>query len=381
MHGTLTGRKSPLEALEYFKAAFPKSQYPDVRLEFKTRLNILGQGEGRIPDVKDDRVRVFNGTWSQKRMLEWLYGLDAYVFPTKGEGFGMPPREALATGLPTMFTNCSGLKDMANGRYDFPIPVNRLEDCPLGGTWAVPDRDFCIETMRWMYNNRESAYDKGYRGGVWYGKKWGREALALQLLQVIESVDPATANGFTGEVRRFAPETPEQHTEFYDRIERAAGKAGTLLDFGFGDGMLCTYMVQKGHKVIVVAESDDIDRVKNIVQDKLPGAPVQIIPFDLSVQNAAYLLERLTESIKCCVSQGFLQLSTDSDIRGCIDLMLMISRRCIFSIPSDNYPGQYPMGGHVHSMENVSDFMRGIPSEYRGYGQDNRYIYVDITRR
>jgi len=380
MHGTLTGRKSPLEALDCFLKAFPRDKYPDVRLEFKTRLNILGQGEGRIPAMKDDRVSVFNGTWSIQQMYDWLCRSDAYLFPTKGEGYGMPPREAMATGLPTLFTNCSGLKELANTKYNYPIPVKRYEDCPLGGEWAIPDMDYCIETMRWMYHNRDAAYKKGAAGAVWLQRAWGRIAIANQLKDVIDSVEPDSAGHFSGVPERTIIESRLQHKTFYTHIKKQFVRKSALLDFGVGDGMLAETLVDMGYKVYAVAEIDDVDRVSKTLESRLPRGSVKVIPFDLGKQGVLDLKAALDKVAPvCCISQGVMQLSSDVDIIKLVDIQLGLAGRCIFSVPSDNYPGKYTMGGRVFSTENIYDLLRGYNATFSAYGVDNQYIYADVT--
>ena len=100
--GTLTGRKAPLETLVAFQKAFPKANYPNVHFEFKTRLGYFGWAENMLPDIDDSRVKIISENWYTEQMISWLHHADAMVFASKGEGFGMPPREAIATGLPTI---------------------------------------------------------------------------------------------------------------------------------------------------------------------------------------------------------------------------------------------------------------------------------------
>lgn len=48
---------------------------------------------------------------TEAEMMDLFGQVDAFVFPTRGEGFGLPPREAAATGLPVIVTNWSGTAD------------------------------------------------------------------------------------------------------------------------------------------------------------------------------------------------------------------------------------------------------------------------------
>ena len=44
----------------------------------------------------------------------YIKSFDCLVLPTRGEGFGLPPLEAMAVGVPVIVTNYSGCKDYAN---------------------------------------------------------------------------------------------------------------------------------------------------------------------------------------------------------------------------------------------------------------------------
>lgn len=61
-----------------------------------------------------DRIRFLGGV---RDVLPLLQAADAYVMPSIYEGFGIAAIEALATGLPALFSDVAGLRDF---RTDFP---------------------------------------------------------------------------------------------------------------------------------------------------------------------------------------------------------------------------------------------------------------------
>jgi glycosyltransferase involved in cell wall biosynthesis len=114
------------------------------------------------------------GNVSAEEMIRLYRSADAFLFPSKGEGWGLPLLEALACGVPCLATNYSGqseyLKDV-EGLYlslDFtlspmncPDTKNRLPRPENDwGLWAVADQDDfamklrqCVEQKtRWKAN-------------------------------------------------------------------------------------------------------------------------------------------------------------------------------------------------------------------------------------
>lgn len=79
------------------------------------------------------------------------------VYPTSGEGFGMIPFEAIATGLPTICTDLTGCADFA--KMSIPLPATWGEadfNSHLYGSdtgnWAVPSYDDLIDLMTHVVN-------------------------------------------------------------------------------------------------------------------------------------------------------------------------------------------------------------------------------------
>ncbi len=183
---TLTGRKSPIEMIDVFQRAFPKEQ--DVEFVLKTRLDLLGSKTPSLPEITDERIRIASATWPRDKIHKLLDASDCMLFLSKGEGFGMTPREAMATGLPVVLADNSGMSDVCNSKYNWPVPTSHLEASPLGGEWAVPDWDYAVDVLRDIYKHRKRAYDKAYRGAKWFNDKHGPDAAAGKFVETLYSL-------------------------------------------------------------------------------------------------------------------------------------------------------------------------------------------------
>lgn len=165
----------------FYKAFDFKNQ--DVRLLMKCR-----PGSLRGLDFSystDMRMTI----WKEdvEHMSDVFAQADACINPNRCEGYGMFPREAAASGLPTVVTNWSGTADDCE---QWAIPLNKyqmveshMENC--GGKWAEPDEDEVVEVMRWLYFNQDEAKRRALASAKWMRENQTYDLAANKLLTVV----------------------------------------------------------------------------------------------------------------------------------------------------------------------------------------------------
>ena len=194
--GGLTYRKNPLTAVRAFLAAFPNNL--DVRLLIKTRAgNVKGGFQDWIQRIPhDDRIEIIAENSTPERMVQYFLDADAFIWPSRGEGFGLPPLHALATGMPVILSDNSGMSQYCDERYNYPIPCRevRVPDQAHGGypddwgdcgNWWEPDFDAIVETMRGVYGNRSESVAKGKCAAEWVRDNWTVTHCCQKILEVI----------------------------------------------------------------------------------------------------------------------------------------------------------------------------------------------------
>lgn len=58
-------------------------------------------------------------------MRGFYQSLDAFVFCSMSEGFGLPPLEAMACGVPVVSTDCGGVREFMDGQNGVLVPVGQ----------------------------------------------------------------------------------------------------------------------------------------------------------------------------------------------------------------------------------------------------------------
>ena len=147
--------------------------------------------------ARPDSIKDLDLTNSDRRVSVWredvksmsqVYShIDCFVFPSRGEGWGMPPREAAMMGLPVIATRYSGLEV---GLDNWAIPVNNYTMkpamLPIDGDWAWPDADEVAERMKWCYENQSESRRFGLQAAQWLRENQTWDHAAKQLLDLFD---------------------------------------------------------------------------------------------------------------------------------------------------------------------------------------------------
>ncbi len=145
--GTGDYRKGWDVAYKAFRLAFGSRE--DVRLVLHFRQSLPGH-----PKFTDTNVETRIGIVTQQEKLGLLGDADCFVYPSRGEGWGLPPREAAATGLPVIATFFGGLAEDI-GLWGIPLNITGMSQAKYGefengeaGKWAEPSVNHLSTLMK-----------------------------------------------------------------------------------------------------------------------------------------------------------------------------------------------------------------------------------------
>lgn len=145
-------RKAGWDTVRLFRRAFPGNE--DVSLTMK----ILDSGWNGIPKL--GRVTYINEKYSFDEQVNLFMDHHVYVYPSRGEGFGLTPLQAIATGMPTI--TVPAWAPYANFLDPMLSVSAELKASPFqkvhpGKIWR-PDFDEVVDRMRYAYNNYEQVH-------------------------------------------------------------------------------------------------------------------------------------------------------------------------------------------------------------------------------
>jgi len=189
--GRLSVRKGTDLLIKAFKEEFKTEQ--DVALILKSSDAFIPFGE---IIQNDERIIIIGEVYSHQQKLDLLKKMDCFVFPSRGEGFGLPPLEAMATGLPCIMTNWSGLKDFGDKKDTLLLDYKLVdaenftkdiykEDC---GQWAEPDFEDLKRKMRWAYEHRSKLKEMGRQASKRIHKEWTWEKVTNDFIEILNKI-------------------------------------------------------------------------------------------------------------------------------------------------------------------------------------------------
>ncbi len=169
---------------------------PDSKQEVERRVNRFLQEELGLRRDEVAPIIVLGEQVPEEDMPRLFAAADAYVAPSRGEGWGRPQMAAMACGLPVIATRWSGNLEFMNDENAYLIDIEGLveiderAEIPFyrGQRWAQPSVEHLTELMRHVYDHPDAARAKGRRARRDMVEKWTWDHAARLALQRLEAI-------------------------------------------------------------------------------------------------------------------------------------------------------------------------------------------------
>lgn len=132
-----------------------------------------------------------------------------YLQPSRGEGFGLQPLQAIAQGLPTILTDAHGHAGFSHLGYGLSTTPSEADYFIYGdaGEWWEPSLDDLCEWMKWCYENYDQAKAEAAKSAATVAREWTWANTAQQFCDILDvpMSQPFTDSGWHKPERRLYP--------------------------------------------------------------------------------------------------------------------------------------------------------------------------------
>lgn len=124
--------------------------------------------ERRVHELESTNVDIIYGDLPHHEYIQFFKTLDCYVLLSKGEGFSITPREALALGKPTIISNNTAHKTICDAGFVYAVPSNIAQRASWGAGYEFNcDIKDVRQALREVYTNYQTYVQKAQQGREW----------------------------------------------------------------------------------------------------------------------------------------------------------------------------------------------------------------------
>lgn len=173
-------------AIQAFYDAFHKT---GEKVELYVKSTLEGK-DGKITPLTKFNALVDTRDFTREELRELYWSAQVFLYPSRGEGAGLPLLEAMSTGLPVIAPNYSGMRDYMLPDHSYPVKWS-LVDCEYGVETRVceADLDDLTEVVRKVYDHLPDALEKGRKAAVYVRACHDKGLMGLRLLRILEAIE------------------------------------------------------------------------------------------------------------------------------------------------------------------------------------------------
>lgn len=182
-------RKGATETIRAFHLAFPDPKKSGVSLTMKHP-----PSNNKIPWFRG--VHYLGENYPIDKLVGLFHQHHAYVYPSYGEGFGLTPLQAMATGMPTItlpvWAPYSDFLDpaLSIGSKMCKSPWPKIHP----GMMFKPKLDDLVDSMRYVYSNYSTAQDFAHSQVSGITEKYDWNALTKKMFEDLEKRMSSSGN-------------------------------------------------------------------------------------------------------------------------------------------------------------------------------------------
>ena len=156
---------------DYYRLILKSNGPPDAR-------NIIdGVNHGSFYNTR--QVQIIDYYLKESELANLINSTDCFVYPTRGEGWGMSPFQTIACGVPTICTNETACTEFAH--LSVPLEASMTTSNQPGiydsGEWADPKIDDLCDKMMYVVNNYDEVLNKAMDSSIFLRDNYSWESV------------------------------------------------------------------------------------------------------------------------------------------------------------------------------------------------------------
>lgn len=250
-------RKSTKEIIETFIKTFDKKEPVDLVVSidnpFGKDLDGFESTEERLSNygLLDDRIKIKHFP-SREDYISYLKTGHVFVSCARSEGWNLPLIESMSCGIPSIYSECSGQMEFAEGK-GLPVKIigekkadsneyARFKMTSLPGNYYEPDFNHLSKVMRDSYENYEFYKNKSLKESVLIREKFNWDNVSKigydRILSFLESYEPKDNHSDENKIKVTYTNGPkvevignsykEYYVEFIDDLTNTVIHSGTI---------------------------------------------------------------------------------------------------------------------------------------------------------
>lgn len=141
----------------------------------------------RGEDYYGDRIEMITGRMPAEAEVQLYEKAHCYLQPSRGEGFGLQPLQAIAQGIPTILTDAHGHESFAQLGVPIGYSMSKSDYFMYGdaGEWWEPDFEDLCEQMWDVYMNYPSHEARAFISAAVVADHWTWEQCGRKFIDAI----------------------------------------------------------------------------------------------------------------------------------------------------------------------------------------------------
>lgn len=157
--GEASDRKGIFHLLKAFISLFENNDKVELHIKSNTDMLFYNSNEVKTFIRNHKNIHWHIGNEGHDKVIELYKKCHAYVYPSRGDSFGMTLLEAMACGLPIITTTLPGATDLLGNRVEYIssklVPV--LGHPWFKGEWGEPNLEELKTKMKHLYENYDTS--------------------------------------------------------------------------------------------------------------------------------------------------------------------------------------------------------------------------------